>query len=63
MNAHAIRLKEYFDSRSDVSFALLFGSQAEGRAIKESDSDIAIYFVDDPHHNRQGSPNDGSKTW
>lgn len=37
-------LREYFKGRKDVAFAFLFGSQAEGRATKISDVDIAVYF-------------------
>ncbi|MGC8843105.1 MAG: type VII toxin-antitoxin system MntA family adenylyltransferase antitoxin [bacterium] len=37
-------LKEYFNKREDIAFAFLFGSQAEGRATKLSDVDIAVYF-------------------
>lgn len=39
------QLKEYFASRDDVSMAFLFGSQAKGTAIAESDTDIAVYFT------------------
>jgi len=34
-------LKRYFESRKDVAFAFLFGSQARGTATKLSDIDIA----------------------
>lgn len=37
-------LKNYFKNRKDVAFAFLFGSQANGRATKLSDIDIAVYF-------------------
>lgn len=43
-------LKEYFKQHKDVAFAFLFGSQAEGRATKLSDVDIAVYF----HPKEQG---------
>jgi predicted nucleotidyltransferase/uncharacterized protein YutE (UPF0331/DUF86 family) len=38
------KLKEYFEKRDDVVMAYLFGSQAEGRAHKNSDWDIAVYI-------------------
>src|SRR3989338_751236 len=38
------KLKDYFASRDDVSMAFVFGSQAKGTAIAESDTDIAVYF-------------------
>jgi hypothetical protein len=38
------RLKEYFQSRKDISFAFLFGSQVPGKTLRESDVDIAIHF-------------------
>ncbi|MBI3600541.1 MAG: nucleotidyltransferase domain-containing protein [Nitrospinae bacterium] len=37
-------LKHYFETRKDIAFAFLFGSQARGTATKLSDVDIAIYF-------------------
>ena len=37
-------LKAYFQNRKDVAFALLYGSQAKGRANKLSDVDLAVYF-------------------
>ena len=37
-------LKHYFENRKDVTFALLYGSQAHSYAIKLSDVDIAVYF-------------------
>ncbi len=36
--------KKYFESRKDVAFAFLFGSQARGNATIRSDVDIAVYF-------------------
>lgn len=36
-------LKKYFKSKKNIQLAFLFGSQAKGRAIKESDFDIAIW--------------------
>ncbi len=43
-------LTAYFSLRTDVAFALLFGSAATGRQTLESDVDIAVYLVspDDP---------------
>lgn len=43
-------LKHYFESRKDVAFAFLFGSQAKGRATKLSDIDIAVYFYPEKRH-------------
>jgi predicted nucleotidyltransferase len=37
-------LREYFERRDDIAFAFLFGSGAKGRARKEGDVDIAVYF-------------------
>lgn len=37
-------LRLYFAQQSDVAMAFLFGSVAEGRAMPESDADIAVYF-------------------
>lgn len=39
------QLKDYFEKRSDVAMAFLFGSQAEERAHGGSDWDIAVYFT------------------
>ena len=38
-------LKEYFDKRSDIIFAFLFGSAVKSKVRKEGDVDIAIYFI------------------
>jgi predicted nucleotidyltransferase len=38
------RLGSYFEDRNEISFALLFGSRASGRAGEDSDVDIAVYF-------------------
>ncbi len=43
-------LKEYFETRKDVAFAFLFGSQARGTATKLSDIDIAVYFYPEKRH-------------
>ncbi len=40
------KLKEFFAAQGDVSFALLFGSMASGRANSMSDIDIAVYLDD-----------------
>lgn len=37
-------LKAYFQSRSDIAMAFLFGSSAKGWAVAWSDVDIAVYF-------------------
>ena len=36
------RLREYFEARSDVRLAYLFGSRAEGTAAEDSDYDIGV---------------------
>ena len=38
------KLKAYFEKRSDVVMAFIFGSFVSGRQMKESDVDIAVYF-------------------
>ena len=43
-------IKNYFENRKDVAFAFLFGSQAQGRATKLSDVDIAVYFYPQQRH-------------
>lgn len=43
-------LKDYFENRENVAFAYLFGSQAQGRATKLSDIDIAVYFTPEKWH-------------
>ena len=37
-------LRDYFQEREDIAFAILFGSAARGKVRKEGDIDIAIYF-------------------
>ncbi|MBI2470624.1 MAG: nucleotidyltransferase domain-containing protein [Planctomycetes bacterium] len=37
-------LKKYFFENPEVSMAFLFGSQAKGQALYDSDVDIAVYF-------------------
>ena len=41
-------LSEYFTSRDDVSFALLFGSHARGQAGPLADVDVAAYLSGSP---------------
>lgn len=43
-------IKNYFENRRDVAFAFLFGSQAQGRATKLSDVDVAVYFYPEHRH-------------
>lgn len=43
-------LNHYFQNRSDIAFAFLFGSQARGTATKLSDVDIAVYFYPEKRH-------------
>ncbi len=43
-------LNQYFINREDVAFAMLFGSQAKGKATKTSDIDIAVYFYPEIRH-------------
>jgi len=49
-NSNIEALKHYFESRKDIAFAFLFGSQARGTATKLSDVDIAIYFYPEKRH-------------
>lgn len=44
MDSKFHNLKQYFNSRSDIKFSFLFGSQARGDANEKSDWDFAIYF-------------------
>lgn len=39
-------LKKYFENCPDVPMAFLFGSHAAGRAIPESDVDLAVYLAE-----------------
>ena len=41
------KLNNYFQSRQDVSFAYLFGSQVRETTHSESDFDIGVYFTPD----------------
>ncbi len=43
-------LKHYFESRGEVAFAFLFGSEAKGTATSLSDVDIAVYFCPSKRH-------------
>ena len=38
------KLKGYFESKSNVCFASLFGSYATGKTYAESDIDVAVYL-------------------
>lgn len=38
------KLKQYFEKRTDVEMAFLFGSQAENRTNSHSDWDVAVYL-------------------
>ena len=42
--------KKYFQKRTDIAFAFLFGSYARGVATKLSDVDIAVYFYPEKRH-------------
>jgi len=44
------KLKEYFNNRTDIAFAFLYGSQAKGNATQRSDVDIAVYFFPHKRH-------------
>ncbi len=43
-------LKNYFQRRSDIAFAFLFGSQAKRKATRLSDIDVAVYFYPATKH-------------
>ena len=43
-------LKRYFQNRTDVAFAFLYGSQARGNATRLSDADVAVYFYPRVRH-------------
>lgn len=38
------KITEYLEQQADIEFALLFGSQADGKANALSDIDIAVYL-------------------
>jgi len=38
------KLKDFYNTRPEISMAFLFGSYAKERQISESDADIAVYF-------------------
>ena len=42
--AHLKELTRYFEKRTDVAFAFLYGSHARGTATRRSDVDLAVYF-------------------
>ncbi|MBI5787236.1 MAG: nucleotidyltransferase domain-containing protein [Candidatus Schekmanbacteria bacterium] len=44
INAQKKLLREYFSKQTDILMAFIFGSYAKGRALVESDVDIAVYF-------------------
>ncbi len=44
------KLTLYLDKRSDIAFAFLFGSHANGSATDRSDVDIAVYFYPAVRH-------------
>ena len=46
-NGEIKRLRQYLQNRSDVSFAMVFGSFAKGKERKDSDLDVAIFFHED----------------
>ncbi|NEX14901.1 MAG: hypothetical protein C1941_09460 [Prosthecochloris sp.] len=46
-NGEIKRLRQYLENRSDVSFAMVFGSFARGKERKGSDLDVAIFFLED----------------
>ncbi|MBL6955327.1 MAG: nucleotidyltransferase domain-containing protein [Chlorobium phaeobacteroides] len=46
-NGEIKRLRQYIENRSDVSFAMVFGSFARGKERKGSDLDVAIFFLED----------------
>lgn len=43
-DSNTANLKKYFETRKDIVFAFLFGSQAKGIATELSDVDIGVYF-------------------
>lgn len=46
--AHMKELTQYFEGRTDIAFAFLYGSHARGTATRHSDVDIAVYFFPVP---------------
>jgi predicted nucleotidyltransferase len=42
------KLKAYFSTRSQFVLAYVFGSQAQGRAHRRSDLDVAVLLADEP---------------
>ncbi|MBI5417687.1 nucleotidyltransferase domain-containing protein [Candidatus Poribacteria bacterium] len=49
-NSDIKALTNYFKNHNAIAFAFLFGSQANGRATKLSDIDIAVYFYPKKRH-------------
>ncbi|MGB9613323.1 MAG: type VII toxin-antitoxin system MntA family adenylyltransferase antitoxin [Candidatus Margulisiibacteriota bacterium] len=47
MNGLLEILKSYFEKKSEISMAFLFGSAAGERLIPESDADVAVWFAVD----------------
>ena len=52
-------LQQVLNSREDIALSLLFGSQAKGDHLEQSDWDIAILFKD----NTNGWNNLGEFVW
>ena len=50
MNLNRDALIRYFESRRDIAFAFLFGSEAKGTATSLSDVDVAVYFYPTKRH-------------
>jgi len=44
-NGEIKRLRLYLDNCSDVSFAMVFGSFARGQERKDSDLNVAFFFL------------------
>ena len=44
METNFEKLKDFFKEKEDVRMAFLFGSEAAGRPIAESDVDVAVWF-------------------
>jgi hypothetical protein len=45
MKKRFLQTQRYFNSRSDIAFAYLFGSIANGKSTGLSDIDIAVYLL------------------
>ena len=46
------KAKHYLQNQNDISFAMLFGSRAKGKNLRESDTDIGIYMNNHPSSRR-----------